>query len=177
MNDYASCVRPAQVQTELFADDGSIPNNPTVPLLVYKNAVALSGDDPAALFEALFDANGWPPIWRNGIEPYHHYHSMTHEVVGIFSGSANTLFGGEQGIEITIEKGDVVLIPAGTGHKCLARSDDLGIVGAYPNGFEVDVRRGQHHERPTSLEMIASIPRPGLDPVYGSQGPMHEHWG
>ena len=176
MTDLAEWVNQVEAKTQLFVDDGSIPNNPTLPLLIYKNVIALDGNEPAEIFEALFDSNDWPPVWRNGIEPYHHYHSMSHEVVGIYAGSANTLFGGDDGVEIMIEKGDVVLIPAGTGHKCLSRSDDLGIVGAYPAGFVVDVRRGQSHERPACLERIASLPIPPQDPVYGARGPMHQHW-
>ena len=176
VQDRAACVKQVEPQTQSFVDDGSIPNNPTLPLMIYKQVVSLSGDDPAEIFEALFDANDWPPIWRNGIEPYHHYHSMSHEVVGIYSGSANTLFGGEHGTEIVIEAGDVVLIPAGTGHKCLSRSDDLGIVGAYPAGCVVDVRRGQKHERPACLERIASLSVPPRDPIYGKSGPMFDLW-
>ena len=176
MNEVAACVKPVNAVTHLFADAGSIPTNPALPLLIYKDAVTLSGDDPAVVFEGLFAANHWPPVWRNGIEPYHHYHTFSHEVIGIYRGNANTLFGGEHGVEIMIEPGDVVLIPAGTGHKCLSRSDNLGIVGAYPTGFVTDIRRGQPHERPASLERIASLPLPPQDPVYGASGPMQEYW-
>ena len=176
MQNVAEYVSQMTVRAERFVDDGSIPNNPTLPLLIYKNAVRLEGPDPAQIFESIFAANDWPPVWRNGIEPNHRYHSMSHEVVGVYSGYANTLFGGENGVEILMEQGDVALIPAGTGHKCLSRSDDLGIVGAYPDGFVVDVRRGQHHERPACLESIASLPVPPSDPVFGAAGPLQEHW-
>ena len=53
-----------------FADDGSVPNNPQFPFLVYKSVVALGGaSDPAAVFERLFAAHGWGRSWRNGIYP------------------------------------------------------------------------------------------------------------
>ena len=57
-----------------FKDAGAIPNNPDLPVLVYKSAVKLDNDPPAAI-ERLFDENQWPPQWRDGIYPFHHYHS------------------------------------------------------------------------------------------------------
>jgi len=51
------------------------------------------------------------------------------------------------------------------------------VVGAYPNGVEWDMNYGQPKERPQADENIARIPLPELDPVYGSNGPLYEHWG
>ena len=177
MSAIPACINRPEVRAELFADDGSIPNNDKLPLLAYKQAVRLSGDDPAAIFERVFDENGWPAVWRNGFEPYHHYHSATHEVVGVYSGSASIQFGGENGVEISVEAGDAIVIPAGVGHKCLSKSADFAVVGGYPEGFEVDLRRGRDHERPACLEAIAGVALPTLDPIYGPSGPLHEHWG
>ena len=61
----------------LFADDGSIPNNPALPMLLYPGAVDVSANpsDPAALFEDLFARNGWTGGgWRDGIYSFPHYH-------------------------------------------------------------------------------------------------------
>jgi hypothetical protein len=42
-----------------FRDDGSVPNHPRWPL-VYQSSVKLTDDlDPAAIFEGLFEKNGW----------------------------------------------------------------------------------------------------------------------
>ena len=122
------------VEARRLEDDGAIPNNAKLPLLVYRQAVALPEDDPAAVFEALFTANGWPAAWRNGVHPFHHYHSTAHEVLGVFSGRATACFGGEHGVRMSVSAGDVVIIPAGVGHKGIEATPDLGIVGAYPAG-------------------------------------------
>ncbi len=94
-----------------FEDDGSIPNS-TLPLLVYRNAVPA---DPAAI-ERIFAANGWPPAWRNGVHPFHHFHSSAHEVLGVARGEASVLFGGPDGTVLPVQAGDVVVVPAGVAH-------------------------------------------------------------
>ena len=164
------------VEARRLEDDGAIPNNPELPLLIYRQAVSLPDDDPAAVFEALFTANAWPAAWRNGIHPFHHYHSTAHEVLGVFSGRATACFGGENGVRMSVSAGDVVIIPAGVGHKGIEATSDLGIVGAYPAGTGPDLCRGLSGERPACLEAIARVAVPRSDPVYGTGGPLREHW-
>ena len=113
MNDHASRIKSVEVTAALLSDLGTIPNNPRLPLLLYKQAVDLPEEGAPELFEELFTANGWPAAWRNGIFEFHHYHSTAHEALGVYAGSATTLLGGEGGIEVTVERGDVVIIPAG----------------------------------------------------------------
>jgi hypothetical protein len=85
-------------QALIFADDGSIPNNPRLPFLVYRNAIDLSGTpDPEAVVEKTFARHGWGEMWRNGIYPYVHYHSKIHEALGIARGRARVRFGGVGG--------------------------------------------------------------------------------
>src|SRR5512139_2155845 len=121
-----------------LAPSGAIPNHPRWPLLVYPNAVCIGGADPAAVFETLFERNGWPAAWRNGIHPFHHFHCRAHEALGVYSGEATVLFGGEGGVIITARPGNVLPLPARTGHKKLASRGALGIVGAYPAGQRPD---------------------------------------
>jgi uncharacterized protein YjlB len=161
----------------MFADDGAIPNNPRLPLLHYRDAIDLSGSpDPEKLIETLFKQNGWGEMWRNGIFPYVHYHSMIHEGMGIARGRARVRFGGDQGQEIDISKGDVVLLPAGTGHQCLWASPDLMVIGTYPPAGRYDLCRGSKAEYAKALISIPQVPLPQRDPVYGENGPLLEFW-
>ena len=64
-------VAPRTPHTTMFRDDGVIPNNPELPFVHYLGAVALpERGDPAAVFEELFERNGWGNSWRNGIYDY-----------------------------------------------------------------------------------------------------------
>ena len=170
-------VKPADVVARRLADDGSIPNNPELPLLVYRQAVDLPDGDPATVFEALFTANGWPAAWRNGIHPFHHFHSTAHEVLGVYRGTATARFGGEDGVDLTVSAGDVVIIPAGVGpqgargergprhRRCVPGRDPAPTSAA-----------GVRQERPASLDAIARVAVPARDPLYGPEGPLREHW-
>jgi uncharacterized protein YjlB len=168
-------VNPPRVLPLPLKDDGLIPNS-KFPLLVYQGAVTLPPRDPASVFEELFAANQWSGSWRDGIYTYHHYHSTTHEVLGVYAGSATVKFGGEHGVKQKLSAGDVVVIPAGVAHKNLGASSDFGVVGAYPHGAEWDMNYGQGKERPQSDENIARVPLPAMDPVYGANGPLQEQW-
>src|SRR5271169_152575 len=167
-----------KVTPELYRieENSYIPNNGMLPLLLYRGGLSLSGDDPAADCQALFAQNNWGGGWRNGIYSYHHYHATTHEVLGIVRGAAHVRFGGEGGPVVTVGAGDVVVIPAGVGHKNEDASKDLLVVGAYPDGRKPDMCNEASEDRERAVENIRRVPVPTLDPVYGADGSLVEHW-
>jgi uncharacterized protein YjlB len=141
-----------------------MPNHPRFPVLLYREA------EPggAAPLEALLVRNGWPPQWRNGIYGFDHYHTCGHEALGVASGWARVLLGGPQGREVEIGPGDVVVLPAGTGHRRLEASDDFLVVGAYPPGQYADICRVVPDA--AALARIATLPAPETDPVGAEHG-------
>lgn len=158
-------------QTFSFADDGAIPNS-RLPLLVYRAALPADAD----AIERVFAGNGWPPAWRWGVYPFHHFHSNAHEVLGVFRGAARILFGGPEGDALDVAAGDVVVIPAGVGHRRLSGSDDFQVVGAYPRGGERDLRRGEPGEIADVRWNVARVASPVSDPVAGPSGPLTRLW-
>jgi uncharacterized protein YjlB len=156
--------------------NGGVPNHPRWPLLIYQDAVPIVGPDPAVAFEDLFERNGWPPAWRNGIYPFHHFHCEAHEALGVYSGEVTAQFGGDEGIVVTARAGDVIVLPAGTGHKKLSTSGALGIVGAYPLGQQPDMCRPRASSLEPYAEAVVRVARPQRDPVYGGNGPLLAHW-
>jgi uncharacterized protein YjlB len=165
------------IEGHALSDDGVIPNNKRLPLIVYRQALALDGpsSDPEQAFEALFRANGWGNAWVDGIYDFHHYHSTAHEVLGLAKGRAAVQFGGGQGPVVELESGDAVVIPAGVGH-CLLDGADLVVVGAYPEGQDWDLCRATEADRAKALENIPWVPLPRLDPIFGDSGPLFALW-
>jgi uncharacterized protein YjlB len=147
-----------------------IPNHPSLPVVLYRNAlVPIDVEATAAGFETMFQSHGWPPQWRNGVYDYHHYHSTAHEVLGFVSGSARLILGGPGGTEVTRNAVDAVLLPVGTGHRCLQAITDFLVVGAYPPCQDFDICRSALTR--AMLTRIASLGFPGTDPITGSEGP------
>jgi uncharacterized protein YjlB len=169
--------QPKEVQPEqlVFKDDGAIPNN-TLPLLLYRQAFAANTKGLASFIEQRFAENDWTGSWRAGVYPFPHYHSTSHEVLGVFSGSATLRLGGAQGTTVEVHPGDVIVIPAGVGHQNLGSGADFSVVGAYPGGRRWDLLRGLPGERPQADHNIAAVPLPDNDPLYGSNGPLKRIW-
>ena len=154
---------------EHFAPSGTVPNN-ILPVLIYRLDLPQDARDPAAFFEQLFARNGWGNSWRDGVYPFHHFHSTAHEVLGIARGRAKLRLGGEGGRDFDVEAGNVLLVPAGTGHRRVSAAADFLVVGAYPGGQNWDLIRADEAseaELQVALQNIARVPLPDRDPVSG----------
>lgn len=174
--DKTQIIQQAYEVSHVLEDDGTFPNNGSFPLLVYKRALLLQPDDDETAIKKVFESNGWSNSWVNGVYDYHHYHSVTHEVLGVYCGTADLQLGGPHGVCVEVFRGDVIIIPAGVAHKCNKSSEDFSIVGAYPDGKDYDIMYGKEGERPKADENIAGVPVPSKDPVYGSEGPLRQSW-
>lgn len=174
--DLVTLVKERKPHSFRFRDDGIIPNHPAWPLIIYRSAVRLPDRlDPAAVFEDLFERNGWGDSWRNGIYDYVHYHSRIHEVLGIARGTAKVRFGGTRARTLALKAGDVAILPAGTGHQRLSASKEFLVVGAYPPSGKYDeCTTGEDRER--ALKTIPKVVRPRKDPVLGDDGPLLKAW-
>ena len=161
-----------QPEPHRFDDGGAIPNS-RLPVLVYHDVDGARAPGGCA---ELFARNGWLGAWVDGIYPFHHFHSTAHEVLGIVAGSASVILGGPSGRRLEVEQGDVLVLPAGTGHRNVGATGDLLVVGAYPGGMWCDLRRGDPAERDEVLANIAAVPLPGSDPVHGPDGPLTALW-
>jgi uncharacterized protein YjlB len=159
----AAAAAPPQPELILLPPNGAMPNNQHLPVLLYRGAV--SGPKRTERMETLFAANGWQPSWRNGVYPFHHYHSTAHEVLGFAEGEAELLLGGELplGREITVRAGDIALLPCGTGHFRISASSDFLVVGAYALNQSADLWRTKPDS--AAVSRMKSLPFPAKDPV------------
>lgn len=174
--DHAPSARDKRVQLLHFllpARDW-VPNHPRFPVLLYRQALAPSTPDLGTAFETRLNATGWPAQWRDGIFDYHHYHSTAHEALAVFQGHAELILGGPGGDVLVVETGDLLVLPAGTGHCLTSASEDFQVVGAYPQGQDWDICRSA----PTVAQRAAihAVPRPAQDPLDGSEGPLCVLW-
>src|SRR4051812_32565429 len=93
-----------------------IPNHPSFAVLVYHDVepAARGGADAV---RALFAEHGWRGAWVDGVFDFHHFHSTSHEVLAVVAGTATLELGGPQGRAFEVAAGDVLVLPAGTGHR------------------------------------------------------------
>ena len=146
-----------------------VPNNPRLPVRVVRAAVPAGRPEAA---EAILAERGWPPAWRDGIFPYVHFHTTAHEALAIVRGTVRVQLGGRGGMEMDLAAGDLVVLPAGTGHCRLRASEDLLVVGAYPPGQEPDERReADEAELQAHRARIARLTDPPACPASGQAYP------
>ena len=126
----------------LLKEAGTSPNNGALPLIVYRGAIDVGGDEPEAAVERHFGANGWGDGFRGDTFPFHHYHSIAHEVVGCARGGARLQFGGPDGPVVDVQAGDAVLIPGRRGARAPRRRAGLRQRRRLPAGATAGPLRG-----------------------------------
>ena len=115
--------------------------------------------------QALFAEHGWGGSWVDGVFDFHHFHSTSHEALAVIAGQATIELGGPQGEAFDVAKGDVLVLPAGTGHRRARADDAFRVVGAYPRGQEdYDLLREADD---AARARIAALGPPAEDPVGG----------
>jgi uncharacterized protein YjlB len=156
---------------------GLIPNTSiqNKPLLIYKSA--FSNTTASGMESHLSKTGVVSPQWRYTMYSTSHFHSTSHEVLVVANGRARLCFGHEDNsdkVEVVVEKGDVIVVPAGVAHRLL---EDLGeggsfeMVGAYPKGCNWDMCYGEKGEE-RKVDVIKGLAWFQRDPVYGDEGPV-----
>ncbi len=186
------------IERVFLAESDGMPNNGKLPLILYRAAVDLDDDEPERTFEKIFAQHGWGNGFRGDTFPFHHYHSVAHEVVGFARGRAEIQFGGPAGPIHQVQAGDAVVIPAGVGHRRLDDTPGFSSVGAYPPGqspdlcvmSESDARIARQRPDVGDLKVsvigkkglqatrasIAGTALPETDPILGNSGPIMTLW-
>ena len=153
-------------QLFLIAPSPQFPSSP-FPVVHYRSVMYLPWLQAGAHVKRLFHHHQWTNSWKSGVFTYDHYHSTAHESLGFIRGNTTLRLGGENGREVAVGKGDVLIIPAGVAHKNLGSRHKVTCIGAYADGRTFDINTGKPGERPATDYNIQSVPFPSSDPIYG----------
>eukprot|EP00445_Apocalathium_hangoei_P014180 CAMPEP_0203888886 /NCGR_PEP_ID=MMETSP0359-20131031/32498_1 /ASSEMBLY_ACC=CAM_ASM_000338 /TAXON_ID=268821 /ORGANISM="Scrippsiella Hangoei, Strain SHTV-5" /LENGTH=205 /DNA_ID=CAMNT_0050810181 /DNA_START=204 /DNA_END=821 /DNA_ORIENTATION=- len=160
-----------RIERAFISTDGTFPNNPSYPLLLYRGVYR---DDRDGDGEALLLQNGWSRPWAWGVFEFHHYHSTAWEALLCVRGEAEVQFGGPTGPVLKPVVGDLVLVPPGVAHKQGRSSGDFLLLGSYPDHEgcstpNADTVRGAPTPRQSAA--IRDCPAPLLCPRWGASTP------
>lgn len=115
--------------------------------------------------------------WKLQMYSTSHFHSTSHELLCISTGSARLCFGHEDNpsnITPTVSAGDVIVVPAGVAHRLLEDIEGgFEMVGSYPKGKSWDMCYGKKGEE-KKVKEIEKLGWWKRDPVFGDQGPVLE---
>jgi uncharacterized protein YjlB len=160
-----------RLETLTFKPNGLVPNS-RFPVLIHRGVIKVeAGGDMADAVEATFRRNDWLNNWRElGVYDYYHFHSTSHEALGMARGTITLQLGGVGGTVVKLNPGDVVVLPAGTSHTRLDCSSDSHMIGGYPEGRDWDLIRDEQvteAEARAAVKLIGSLPIPARDPATG----------
>jgi uncharacterized protein YjlB len=157
--------RVRKIYFEMAAD---VPNS-SLPVLLYRSVLPLHAAGKADAFRERFKRAGWKGLWTDTIYDYTHFHSNAHEVLGIAEGKVTLRLGGDAGTLFRLKAGDMLVLPAGVGHRRLGGDDGVKVIGAYPRGQS-------HYDMKRRGRTIPRVALPSADPFYGTDGPLVEAW-
>lgn len=159
---------PAFETEQLFSKPKGMLPNSRLPLLIHRSGIPDGGE---AAVRDCFRAHGWYNNWRYpGIYTYGHFHSTTHECLGVAAGWMEVELFGQGGVRRRVEAGDVIVLPAGVSHRMIGQSDDIMMIGGYPDGRDWDNMQEaaiDEHLRRVAAKRIMMCPIPAKDPVTG----------
>ncbi|KAJ5601252.1 hypothetical protein N7510_010786 [Penicillium lagena] len=129
---------------QYFLDPTPHVPNSRLPILVYRNAIL---DPSPRKILNIIEPNGWLKggQWKAYKVP--HFHAACHECYAVLQGKTTYQLGigptdpkfnvkGEPyGMRLTVQKGDVFVLPAGICHASLESEGDYEFIGLYPNGL------------------------------------------
>ncbi|KAK5051924.1 hypothetical protein LTR84_002727 [Exophiala bonariae] len=157
------------------------PNNDN-PVLIYRDCLPLPFSEEKTT--EFLESHAWVKKGTWGHIPIRHFHPNTHECYGVFQGESTILVGcgthdlEDEGTKIDVSVGDVIVLPAGTGHCNLQSSKDYQYIGVYPKG--APQWRNELGKKPINLEEIrkeiTAVEMPSQDPVNGANGPLLSLW-
>jgi len=155
------------IRTIHFDKTTDVPNS-SLPVILYRSVLPDDAADRARAFRGHFKVNGWTGIWTDTIYDYTHFHSNAHEVLGIADGKVTLRLGGDRGSLVRLKAGDMLILPAGVGHRRVSATD-VKAVGAYPRGQS-------HYDMKRKGRKIPQVALPSTDPFYGPDGPLTIAW-
>jgi uncharacterized protein YjlB len=154
---------------QLYFEKGPDVPNSTLPALLFRGVLPRNSAGKVRRFRAIFKRNGWIGEWTDTIYDYTHFHSNAHEVLGIAKGVVTLQLGGETGRRFRLKAGDMLILPAGIGHRRVGDDEGLKVVGAYPRGqAQFNIKR--------SGRALPKVVLPATDPFYGEDGPLVHFW-
>lgn len=175
--EFLSPLKDLRVSSHNIPAFDRIPNSSIQqkPLLIYRSAFRPAAVNAATIESHLNTVGVVAPQWRYTMYSTTHFHSTSHEVLCVAEGKAKLCFGGEANpnrVEPVVEKGDVVVVPAGVGHRLLEDHDgNFLMVGSYPQGKNWDMCYGKEGEQ-SKVKEIANLGWFERDPIYGDEGPV-----
>jgi uncharacterized protein YjlB len=151
-----------------FEKASDVPNS-SLPVILVRSALPPNTSAKEWGFREAFKRNGWTGLWTDTIYDYTHFHSNAHEVLAIAEGKVSLRLGGAEGSLVRLRADDMIVIPAGVGHRRVGPDEGLKVIGAYPPGQS-------HFDMKRQARAIPKVTLPRADAFYGSDGLLIRCW-